>query len=305
MFGGDSLLTRPRSTDVNPFDRQQPLLRSADLAVVNVETAISDSNFREPKEYNFKSPVSFATLMAQAGVDVGSLANNHSMDFGDQGMVDTVDALRDAGVTPVGAGVNRSAALAPSYHSIKGLRVAVIGASQVIPHQSWIATSNTIGVAAAGKDVQDTNTRALTAAVTTARAHADVVIVFMHWGVEKQVCPTELQQRTADALHAAGASVVVGAHPHVLQPLVRSEGTVTAYSLGNFVWDPRSGITADTGILELRFRGPEVAAVVFHPHHLDGNGWAAPVSNAQAQERIIGQVERNCTGADGTGSLDR
>ena len=306
MFGGDSLLTRlTRPVGVNPFDRQDPLMRSADLAVVNVETAISDSNFKEPKQYNFKSPVNFAAKMAEAGIDVGSLANNHSMDFGDQGMIDTVDALKDAGVVPVGAGVNRDAALTPSFHSIKGVRVAVIGASQIIPHPSWIATNNTIGVAAAGKDVNDEITKSLTVAIATARAQADVVIVFMHWGVEKQVCPTELQQRTAAALHAAGASVVVGAHPHVLQPLVRTSEDVTAYSLGNFIWDPRGGITADTGILELRFRGAAIDKVVFHPHRLDGNGWAVPAPDPLNSNRILGQIERHCAGADGTGSLDR
>ncbi len=304
MFGGDSLLTRSRG-NLNPFERQDPLMRSADLAIVNVETAISDSDFKEPKQYNFKSPANFATKMAEAGIDVGSLANNHSLDFGDQGLIDTVDALKDAGVAPVGAGVNRDAALTPSYHSIKGVRVAVIGASQVIPHPSWIATDNTIGVAAAGKDVNDAITKSLTAAIAGARARADVVIVFMHWGIEKQVCPSELQQRTATVLHAAGASVVVGAHPHVLQPLVRTSDTVTAYSLGNFIWDPRGGITADTGILELRFRGAAIDKVVFHPHRLDGNGWAAPARDPQNRDRIVGQIERNCAGADGTGSLDR
>jgi hypothetical protein len=305
MFGGDSLLTRQTAPGINPFDRQQPLLRSADLALINVETAISDSTLREPKQYNFRSPVRFAEMMAEAGIDVGSLANNHSLDFGDQGMLDTVDALEDAGVSAVGAGVNRAAALAPSFHTVKGVRVAVLGASQVIPDPAWIATDNTVGLAAAGKNMDDQITRSLVQAIRTARTQADVVIVFMHWGIEKQVCPSELQQRTAAVLHDAGAAVVVGAHPHVLQPLVRTPETVTAYSLGNFIWDPRSGITADSGVLEIRFRGAAVDRVLFHPHRLDGNGWAAPAKDPQNADRILGQIERNCAGANGTGSLDR
>jgi hypothetical protein len=304
MVVGDSLLTRKIGEGVNPFDRARPSLRSADLSIVNVETAISDATTKEPKQFNFKSPVKFAELMRDAGVDVGSLANNHSLDFGDQGMIDTVDALRDAGLNPIGAGVNRQRALAASRHSIKGVRVAVIAASQVIPSPSWIATDSSIGVAAAGKTLTDEDTRALTQAIASAKADADVVVVYMHWGQERAVCPTELQRKTADVLHKAGASIVVGAHPHVLQPIVRNGNDITAYSVGNFIWDPRSGITGDTGILELRFVGATVSDVVFHPHRLDGNGWAAPVSGAD-QNRIEGQIERSCVGADGTGTLTK
>ncbi len=304
MVVGDSLLTRKIGDGVNPFDRSRPSLRSADLAVVNVETAISDATNKEPKQFNFKSPVKFADLMHEAGVDVGSLANNHSLDFGDQGLIDTVDALREAGVDPIGAGVNRQQALKSSKHSIKGVRVSVIAASQVIPSPSWIATDKSIGVAAAGKSLTDEDTRALTSAIKAAKAESDVVVVFMHWGQERMVCPTDLQRNTARVLHDAGASIVVGAHPHVLQPIVRNGNEVTAYSVGNFIWDPRSGITGDTGILELRFVGATVSDVVFHPHRLDGNGWAAPVSGND-KTRIEGQVERSCVGANGAGSLTK
>ncbi len=302
MVGGDSLMTRP-GISTSPFDGQSPSMRSADLAIVNVETAISDSTTKVPKQYNFKSPVKFAEYMADAGIDVGSLANNHSMDFGDQGMIDTVDALREAGVDSVGAGVNRKAALKPSTHMIKGLQVAVIGASQVIPDPSWIATDNSIGVAAAGKDLTDEDTTMLVNEIRTARQSSDVVIVILHWGVEKAVCPTDLQQRTAALLHSAGATLVVGAHPHVLQPVVRSGQDLTAYSLGNFVWDPRSGLAGDTGILEVTFTGATISGATFHPHRLDGRGWAAPADGAGNRERILKQVQRNCPGADGTNSV--
>jgi Bacterial capsule synthesis protein PGA_cap len=294
MVGGDSLLTRS-SGGVNPFERQSPLMRSADLSIVNVETAISDSQTRVPKEYNFKSPAKFADYMAEAGIDVGSLANNHSMDFGDQGMIDTIDALREAGVDAVGAGVNRSAALKPSMHMIKGLKVAVIGASQVIPDPSWVATDSSIGVAAAGKDLSDDDTTVLKTAIRNAKKDADVVIVIMHWGVEKDVCPTDLQQRTAAVLHEAGAALVVGAHPHVLQPIVRSADDLTAYSLGNFIWDPRGGLSADTGILEVNFTGPKISGVTFHPHRLDAQGWAVPAKNPGDQARILAAVSRDCS----------
>jgi poly-gamma-glutamate capsule biosynthesis protein CapA/YwtB (metallophosphatase superfamily) len=302
MVGGDSLLVRP-GISVNPFERQSPLLRSADLSIINVETAISDSPFKVPKKYNFRSPGKFAEYIAEAGIDVGSLANNHSMDFDDQGLVDSIDSLREAGVDSVGAGVNRAAALKPSMHTINGLQVAVIGASQVTPDASWIATDSSIGVATVGKDLNDDNTAVLKMAIRKARSTADVVIVILHWGVEKDTCPTDLQQRTAAVLHNAGATLVVGAHPHVLQPIVRTGNDLTAYSMGNFIWDPRGGVQGDTGILEVNFTGATISAVAFHPHRLDGNGWAAPATGAGDRSRILGQVQRKCPGADGTGSL--
>jgi poly-gamma-glutamate capsule biosynthesis protein CapA/YwtB (metallophosphatase superfamily) len=311
MVGGDSLLTRKTPATLNPFARQKPLLASADLAIVNVETAIGSATDRQSKEFTFRSPVRFAQLMGEAGVDIGSLANNHTLDFGDQGLIDTIDALNDAGVTPVGAGVNISEALDPSTHTINGVRVAVLAASQIIPAPSWVATKNSIGIASAGKHTIDGSTRQLLAAVTKARKSHDVVIVYMHWGKEREVCPSSVQQDLGRLLRNAGATAVVGAHPHVLQPIVRDvtdQGNgvgngVIAYSLGNFIWDPRGGITGDSGIIELGFTGSTMTDIQFHPHRLDGYGWAAPAQGSDAKQRILGQVQRRCTGADGTGSL--
>jgi hypothetical protein len=301
LVGGDSLLTRKPT--VNPFLRQRPLLGDADLAIINVETALGSATDKQSKTFTFRSPVKFAEFMGEAGVDVGSLANNHALDFGDQGLLDSIDILRDAGVTPIGAGVNLKAALEPSTHTIKGTKVAVFGASQVIPAPGWVATGNSIGIASAGKHRIDKATTRLLDAVTTARATHDVVIVYMHWGIERSVCPSPIQIELGKLLRDAGATAVVGAHPHVLQPIVRDPTGVVAYSVGNFIWDPRSGITGDSGLLELRFDGATLAGVNFHPHRLDGQGWAVPVKSASDRTRILNQVQRKCAGANGTGSL--
>ncbi len=299
-FAGDSLLTRKIADKVSPFARLFPKLDTASLAIVNVETAITNSTTKESKEFNFNSPPRFAQLMADAGVDVGSLANNHSLDMGDQGMLDTIDALTDAGIDPVGAGVNLAAAVTPSIHIIGNIRVAVFGASQVIPSPKWVATPTRPGVASAGKHTIDKATEHLLAAVQQAKATNDVVLVMMHWGQERMSCPTDVQIATAKRLREAGATAVVGAHPHVLQPIVADGDGVIAYSMGNFIWSPRSGITADTGILELRFDGDKLIDTIFHPHRLDANGWAASINDLSSQQRIISQVKRKCAGADGS-----
>jgi Bacterial capsule synthesis protein PGA_cap len=300
LFGGDSLLVRRGTGNRNPFAKLSPQLDTASLAMINVETAITNSTTRQTKEFTFNSPPRFARLMAAAGVDVGSLANNHAMDMGDQGMLDTIDALQDAGVVPVGAGVNLAAAVKPSLHLVGSTRVAIFAASQIIPAPSWIATPTRPGIASAGKHSIDTATEHLFAAVQQARATNDVVFVFMHWGQERESCPTDIQIRVAKRLREAGATAVIGAHPHVLQPIVADDDGLIAYSLGNFMWDPRSGVTADSGILELRFDGPQLIDTIFHPHRLDGNGWAAAVSDEASQLRIQKQVKKKCRGADGS-----
>jgi hypothetical protein len=300
MVGGDTLLTRTNIPDSNPFLQQIPKLGDADLSIVNVETVISAATDKQAKEFNFRSSPRLAADMAEAGIDVGSLANNHSLDFGDQGLIDTIDALRDAGVQPVGAGKNLAEAILPYSTKAGGVSIAVFGASQVIPDPDWIATDQRVGVASAGKQVIDDGTRRLLGAVQQAKATHDVVIVFMHWGKERQVCPTPVQIEAGRLLRQAGAVAVLGAHPHVLQPIVKDPGGVVAYSLGNFIWDPRTGITADTGVLELTFLGAELSDITFHPHRLDRNGWAAPVLKDADRDRIMDQVQRDCPSANGS-----
>ncbi len=299
FFIGDSLLTRRIAKNVNPFAKQKPLIGSASLSVVNVETAITNSTKRQTKEYVFNSPPRFAELMSEAGIDVGSLANNHSLDYGDQGLIDSIDALKDASITPIGAGVNLDAAIRPSVHLVGDIKVAIFAASQVIPNGSWLAMPNRIGVASLSKGAPDLPTKAMLEAIRQAKASNDVVLVMMHWGIEKDSCPTPVQIKTGKMLRDAGATAVVGAHPHVLQPIATEGDGIVAYSIGNFIWDPRSGVTADTGILELKFTGKELSGVVFHAHTLDRNGWAVPASR-DANRRVQKQVSRKCKGADGS-----
>ncbi len=251
----------------------------------------------------FRAEPRFAALLSQAGVDAASLANNHAMDYGRDAMLETAEHLRANGVTPFGAGKDITEALAPARFTVKGTTVAVIGASQIIPAANWLATADRAGIASAGRHTIDANTERLLAAVRTAADEHDVVVVFMHWGIEGDPCPSGVQIRLARLLRDAGATAVIGAHPHVLQPIVhdptdRGDGVI-AYSLGNFIWDPRSGVTADTGVLELGFDGSTLTGITFHPHRLDGNGWAAPTGDSSSSARIRAAVARRCSGARG------
>ena len=170
---------------------------------------------------------------------MANLANNHSRDYGSDALVDTVEWLEAAGVVTVGAGENLEEA--HRYRVLVtegGVKVAFVGASLIVP-AGFGARSASAGIASAHLSER---ARVLDS-VRDASVEADAVIVNVHWGIERDTCPSEQQELLARELLAAGADVVIGHHPHVLQPVEFADGKLVAYSLGNFVWHPRDRTT--------------------------------------------------------------
>jgi hypothetical protein len=238
-----------------PWRDVAPALRAADLAFGNLECAVSTRGAPVEKQFRFRgSPSALRRIVRYAGLDVLNLANNHVGDYGTAALLDTVRAVRAAGAVPVGAGATLAAARRPQVVTRLGLRVAFVGFSDIGPGSFFAgATSPGTSFADAG---------AIGAAVRAARRRADVVVATFHWGVERAPVEDARQRGFADAALRAGAAAVIGAHPHVLQPIRRpTSRTVVAYSLGNFVWAAGGGASASTGILRLRLsaRGVEGA----------------------------------------------
>jgi poly-gamma-glutamate capsule biosynthesis protein CapA/YwtB (metallophosphatase superfamily) len=229
----------------NPLAQVADVLATADVAAVNLETPVSSSaGPGASKEFVFLAPPELLGALRSAGVDVVNLANNHALDHGAATMLETVRRARDAGLLPVGAGAYAGEAYRPAYLDRSGIRVGVVGLSRVVP-PGWAATSSHPGVASLY------DTRAALGAVRDAAAHADVVVVLVHWGVELDRCPGGDLVRLAADLHAAGADVVAGHHPHVLQGIDARPDGVTAYSLGNFVWYHDRPPSDVTGVLDV------------------------------------------------------
>jgi poly-gamma-glutamate synthesis protein (capsule biosynthesis protein) len=243
---------------LHPWRGVAPTLRRADIAFGNLECAISDRGAPVPKEYNFRGrPRDLAAVVRFAGLDVLNLANNHAGDFGMAALLDTVRAVRTAGAVPVGAGATLAAARQPRVVTRLGLKVAFVGFSDIGP-ASFFAGPASPGTSSA-------TFPAIAGAVRAARRRADVVVATFHWGVERATAENARQRTFAQAAIAAGASAVIGAHPHVLQPVRRVAGRrLIAYSLGNFVWSAGSAVTARTGILRLGLstRGVEAARLL-------------------------------------------
>jgi poly-gamma-glutamate capsule biosynthesis protein CapA/YwtB (metallophosphatase superfamily) len=238
-------------------------LRSADIAFGNLECAVSRRGTPFEKLYNFRgTPAALRGLARHSGIDVLNLANNHAGDYGPVALLDTVRGIERLGMKAVGAGRNLRRALEPQVVERLGLRVAFVGFSEVAPVE-FAAAAGRPGTAWATPE-------AVTQAVHRARRRADVVVATFHWGIEKAPYETGQQQALAAAAAAAGAQLVIGAHPHVLQPLSRQGAALVAYSLGNFVFGAVSEGTTATGILETDLTSEGVAKARWRPGEIAG-----------------------------------
>ncbi len=269
-------------------------LGRADLTVVNLETAVTDGGAAADKQFAFRAPASTLPALKDAGVDVVSLANNHGLDYGREGLVDTLAAARAAGMPLVGLGEDEDAAYAAHVAEVEGQRIAVLGATQVLDGQfveAWTARGDTPGMASAKRAER------LVEEVRRVRADADTVVVYLHWGEERNPCPLPRQQELAQQLVDAGADVVVGGHAHVLLGGGMLGQAYVDYGLGNFVFTgSRREETLKSGILTLTVRGRSVEQASWTPavlrsgapHLLEGE--AAQAAIADKEQR------RDCTG---------
>jgi poly-gamma-glutamate capsule biosynthesis protein CapA/YwtB (metallophosphatase superfamily) len=240
----------------------EPLFAGSDLQVLNLETAITERGTPVDKEWTFRAPPAALDALAGAGVDVVSMANNHGIDFGPEGLADSLAARAVAPLAVVGIGADASDAYAPSVTEIRGQRIAVIGATQVLDDfliPVWTATDDRPGLASA-KEVER-----LAAAVRAAREVADTVIVQLHWGLEREACPTSIQKGLAPVLLEAGADILVGGHAHHVQGAGRMGEGFVAYGLGNFIWFNESGVNGETGALLVTATGRRIDGYEWRP----------------------------------------
>lgn len=288
-----ALLDNPESA-FGPISR---VLTAADVAVVNLETAVTVRGAPEPKQFHFRAPQRAYQAVRAAGIDVVSLANNHALDYGRDGLTDTLRHAARAGMPVVGAGRDADAAYSPWVADVDGLRIAILGLSQISElAERWEARNGVAGIAMGHE-----RSRAARA-VQAARRQADVVIVFLHWGQEGNECPTSRMKRLARALARAGATAVIGTHAHLLQGDGWLGDTYVAYGLGNFLWWRDEAFSNDTGVLRLTLRGSALVDTEFVPARISGTGQPIPATGAQAR-RIIDKFGalRACTGLSENG----
>jgi poly-gamma-glutamate synthesis protein (capsule biosynthesis protein) len=270
-------------------------LARADLAIVNLESAVTNRGTPEPKEYTFQDPPEVFAALKAAGVDVVTMANNHGLDYGPTSVPDALRAARKARMPVIGLGRDAERAYRPWIVTVKGQRIAFFGATAVVDSvlvDSWSAGENQPGLATA----LDGNNGALVKAIRTVRPRVDTVVVDMHYGADLTPCPTEIQREVARDAVRAGADIVVGQHAHILLGGGYLGSAYVHYGMGNFQFYSASGATAETGVLRLTVLGREITEPRWFPGVISG-GVPVPLQGAAAAEAVDRWERlRTCTG---------
>lgn len=240
VFAGDLMQHLPQLTaartvdgfDFNPsFDWIRERFTAADVAVVNLETTLSVAGpyTGYPR---FRSPTVLTEAMAELGIDVALQANNHSCDGGSQGIRTTIEALTRQGIAHTGVFLDSTdyRRCNPLCFEVDGIRFALFNYTY---GTNGLTVSN-------GQRVNSTDTLQMAADLEALDRHSvDCIIACMHWGEEYERWPSRTQQRQADFLRRRGVDLIVGSHPHVIQPYTQDSSGVVIYSLGNFVSNQR------------------------------------------------------------------
>lgn len=287
---GQSIGRRIRNNGIDaPWAKVTQYFAQADLVVANLECTISDRGTPWPKTFTFRAPTTAAKSLVAGGVDAVTIANNHAIDYGRDAFADTLSYLDAAGVGHFGGGANIDAARTPLMIERNGLRIAFLG--YVLPFsgrpafstRQWAATDAISGLAIGSPEI-------VTQDVTAARQLADIVIVMVHGGIEYQFAPNKAQKNFDRAALAAGAALVIGAHPHVLQGYVRTGYQAIAYSTGNFVFDYFSGDENDTAILDVTLSANGVESLSWIPIEIQ-NGFPRTATGPEAT-RIMSHLKQ-------------
>jgi poly-gamma-glutamate capsule biosynthesis protein CapA/YwtB (metallophosphatase superfamily) len=296
LFVGDIMLSRTVNARMKalgdwtyPFEKIAPTLRSADLAFGNLECPVSDTGSNQHHLYSFRADPKALAGLTFAGFKVLSVANNHTFDWGRPALADTLARLHAAGIRPVGAGSNDLEAHYPVLVNLRGVRLAFLAYVNVPPREATAGTDQP-GVAWLVPE------RAL-ADIRFARSLADVVIVSVHWGVEYICRPERRQVEMAHQMIDAGADLVVGGHPHVVQPLEEYHGHWIAYSLGNFIFDQNDPPTHHGLMLEVALSGKQIASVCPVPITIDRSLQAVltPVAKPASKPQLARKSETAST----------
>ncbi|MFZ2970542.1 MAG: CapA family protein [Minisyncoccia bacterium] len=264
-----------------PFIATSEFTRGADIVFGNLETSIIKGRTIKDLEMVFKTDPKSVKGLKFGGFNVLSIANNHIMNFGLKGLSSTIDNLDENDILHIGAGLDEEDIFKPAFKEIKGTKFAFLG----FTYNRDIRKDPEGGV----YGVADMDMEKMQSAVTKARSEADVVIVSMHAGTEYKTSSGSFQQNFAHGAIDAGADVVIGHHPHVVQNSEIYKGKYIFYSLGNFVFDQMwSKETRLGSMLEIIFEGSEIKNVRFVPVKIFD----------YSQPKVVG-------GKDGKAILDR
>lgn len=206
-------------------------IADADIFMVNQEFPFTDRGEKVPdKQFNFRVSPQWVSALKEMDVDLVTLANNHILDYGQQGLLDSCDTLNEAGIAYVGGGKDLDEAKKLVTMEAGGRTIGFLGTSRVYMDGSWAAGAGHPGV------FSTYDPSLAIEEIKKAKEQCDYLVVYVHWGIERNTEPESYQRSMGQAYIDAGADLVVGSHPHVLQPVETYKDKTIAYSLGNFVF---------------------------------------------------------------------
>lgn len=285
-FGGSLYHVSKRDGNRSFFKYTKNILQAQDLTFGNLECALSGRGKpRAGKKFTFWGDPAVAGALKNAGFDILSVANNHSKDFGEKAFIDTLESLKEKGITYIGGGNDQSEAYSPKTLKVKGKEVTFLAYSDVLPH-GWPAYKNFSGVASF-RDF-----KRVLEQVNTVSEKSDYVVVSIHWGKEMATSPLKSQIKKAHRIIDAGADLILGHHPHVIQGFEIYRGKLIAYSLGNFVFSPGSPLGRYSAILKVNLDKWGIKDAEVIPVFITGG--SPGVMQGRRADRWIIEIQARC-----------
>jgi poly-gamma-glutamate synthesis protein (capsule biosynthesis protein) len=255
---GDVLLDRGVRTMINqrgvdyPFEKTAPFLNSHDLTFCNLECPISTNGAPLNKPYVFRGDPSFVEGLKKSGLRIFSLANNHTLDYGREALLETKEILENHGLHAVGAGNNQGEASKGKVIAKNGANLAFL-AFVTMPLEGIVYSEDLPGPAQI--DIEGILDR-----IKSLRGTSDYIIVSFHWGKEYSSFPSTRQKEYARRVIDHGADLVLGHHPHTIQSIEKYKGNFIIYSLGSFVFDQSSQPRNESFVFVCTFTGEKIVS---------------------------------------------
>lgn len=262
------------------LERVRDELRAADLTFANLECPLSTVGPHNPVEYLlFRADPATVKVLTDGGIDVVALANNHALNAGSAGLRQTMQHLDNAGIAYCGAHPERERSWEPCRFIVGDLEVGFVACTDLsFEHGSWCKV--------------DQDLSAFRERIGAAAARCDLLVVSIHWGNEYQNQPTARQQEVARAAIEAGADLIIGHHPHVLQGIGSYQGVPILYSAGNFVFDQREGERMESCIFHLDFDEAEGWSIRVVPVWIARSRMGPIYPDGQRAQQIISRMAR-------------
>jgi hypothetical protein len=292
-FGGDThgvdQISRFLNSGGDPFKYVKNTLTSADLAVVNLESAVTTLTEHQDKKYVFNTNPYLLDWMKTDGIDIVNIGNNHAGDYLRPGVTETIKNLTDRGLSVIGAGNSGREAWTAKEFNIRGTKIAFLGIAKINGGAGTVASGTYAGT------TDGWDNQVIELAIKAAARQAKAVIVYTHWGVEEQTCPQKSDVAEAKKWLEWGATAIIGSHPHRQQPFVLENGKLVDYSLGNFVFysGAAGAVNSGVGLLTLAPTG-EVLKYQFKPALINPLNGSVKFLNGEAAKKAIAAKQSKC-----------